>query len=102
MRAKESMTRTLAGRWETSAAIESSLLTMVQHELPEDYFHTYAQQVRGLDVDQVTEAAREVIQPDRLVWVVVGDRATIEPSLQGFTSGAIRMIDADGNLLDES
>ena len=102
MRAKESMTRTLAGRWETSAAIESSLLTMVQHELPEDYFQTYAQQVRGLDVDQVTEAAREVIQPDRLVWVVVGDRATIEPSLQGFTSGAIRMIDADGNLLDES
>jgi zinc protease len=38
-----------------------------------------------------------VIHPDQLVWVIVGDRAKIEPGIRELNLGEIHFIDADGN-----
>ncbi|HVT02964.1 MAG TPA: hypothetical protein VHL58_06260 [Thermoanaerobaculia bacterium] len=38
-----------------------------------------------------------VIHPDKLVWVVVGDREKIEPGIRELNLGEIHVIDADGN-----
>ena len=65
--------------------------------LDDRYYDTYAERVRAQTVEAVTAAAREAIQPDRLVWVVVGDRAKIEASIRELNLGEIRLIDADGN-----
>jgi len=101
LKTQEGLTRTLAGQWETMDAVEGSILTMIQHDSPPDYYHTYADRVRALDVEQVLAAAHSVIQPDRLVWVVVGDRTTIESDLRAFAGGQIPVIDADGNVLED-
>jgi len=37
-----------------------------------------------------------VVHPDKLIWVVVGDRAKIEPGLRELKLGEIRLIDTDG------
>ena len=45
-------------------------------------------------------AAKETLHPDQLIWVVVGDRAKIEPELAQLGFSEIRHIDVDGNSID--
>jgi zinc protease len=93
----DTQTLTLPGQWETLGAIGSSVAEIVQYGLPDDHFQGYAARVRAVTLEEVRAAAREFVHPDRLVWVVVGDRQAIEPAIReaGFTD--IRLLDADGN-----
>ncbi len=102
LKAQQNLTLTLAGQWETNAAVEGDLLTMVQFDYPRDYYDTYSSRVHALSVNQVAQAAREVIRPDNLVWIIVGDRAAIEEGIQALGLGEITVIDADGNILSDS
>jgi len=99
-RAKDKNTLTLAGRWETADAVADSLSEMVRFGLPDDYWTTYPDQVRALSDSQVAGAANEVVQPDSMVWVVVGDRARIEEGIRSLGFGDIVLMDADGNVLE--
>jgi predicted Zn-dependent peptidase len=63
----------------------------------DDYFSTNPDKVRGITLADVA-AASSVIQPNRMVWVISGDRAKIEPGLKELGLGEIREIDADGNV----
>ena len=47
------------------------------------------------------DAAGRILQPDRMIWVVVGDRARIEESIRALGLGEIRFLDADGYLITE-
>jgi zinc protease len=98
-RAKDKSTLTLAGRWETADAVADSLAEMVRFGLPDDYWNRYPEQVRALSDDQISAAASDVVKPDGLVWVVVGDRAKIEPGIRELGYGEIILMDADGNIL---
>jgi zinc protease len=53
--------------------------------------------IRALRTTDLDAAAKEVIHPDQLVWVIVGDRAKIEPGIRELNLGEIHFIDADGN-----
>ena len=86
----------LAGAWETSEAISGSISRMVRFHLPEDYYDTYAARVLALKQADVDAAARKTVHPNERVWVIVGDRAKIEPSLRELALGEVRLIDADG------
>ncbi|MBN2506138.1 MAG: insulinase family protein [Verrucomicrobia bacterium] len=87
----------LAGAWETAGAVAGSLAQIVRFDLPDDYFQTYAGRIGALTQADLARAARTVVQPDRLTWVVVGDRAKIESSLRELNWGEVRLLDADGN-----
>jgi zinc protease len=45
----------------------------------------------------VSGAAKEIIHPQNIVWLVVGDREKIEPGLRELGFGEIALVDADGN-----
>jgi zinc protease len=96
-RAQSSMLLTLPGQWETMNAVMGSINEIVTYGLPDNYYETYAAKVGALTPAQMTPAAKEVIAPDRLVWVVVGDRAKIEAGIRELNLGEIHLIDADGN-----
>jgi zinc protease len=96
--AQTSQTLTLPGQWETSAAVAASLAQIVRFGLDDRYFDTYAPQVMALRLSDVGDAAR-VIRPDQAVWVIVGDRAKIEPGIRELNLGPITVIDADGNVV---
>lgn len=100
-RAQQNQTLTLAGQWETNGAVLGSISEIVQYGLPDDYFTTYTKAVRSLNVDQVSAAAKKVINPDKLVWVIVGDREKIEPGIRELGFGEIKFLDGDGNVLSE-
>ncbi|MGD8378913.1 MAG: pitrilysin family protein [Gammaproteobacteria bacterium] len=96
-RAKNSQTRSLPGRWETAGAVAGSIAEQVRFHLPANYWDTYATHVRGLDLEQVRSAADDVLRPDALTWIVVGDLARIEPAIRKLGLGEIHYIDANGN-----
>lgn len=98
---KAQKTRTLGGRWETLGAVAGSIAEMVRFGLPDDYWDTYRDEVLQLKLDDLTSVATDMIEPGRLVWVVVGDREKIEPGIRELGLGEIRLIDADGNVIGE-
>jgi zinc protease len=75
---------------------------LVTYDLDDDYWDTYPQRVRNLTVQQVADAANEIIVPDNLLWVVVGDRRKIEAEIRELGIGDITLLDADGQILAES
>jgi zinc protease len=101
-RAQASLTLTLPGSWETMGAVAGSIGEIVAFGLDDRYFENYADRVRAQTAASVTSAAAKVVQPDRLVWVVVGDRAKIEGALRDLNLGEIHFVDADGNAVPTS
>jgi zinc protease len=97
---KKQRTFELAGRWETMGAVNSSVHEIVRYHLPDDYYETYAARIRALDLAKVSEAARELVHPGNLVWVVVGDRAKVEPGLRQLGIAEVKLIDTDGKVIE--
>ena len=90
-------TLTLPGRWETNGAVMSSIIEMVRFGLPDNYWDTYADAVRAIATADVSAQANRVLQPDNLVWIVVGDRVRVEEKIRALGLGEMRFLDADGN-----
>jgi zinc protease len=96
-RVQKSMTLSLPGSRETVNEVGFSVLDLVQFGLPDDYYQTYAAKIRTLGIPEVTDAAKTAVNPDNVVWVVVGDRAKIEASIRELGLGELKFLDADGN-----
>ncbi|MCP5092600.1 MAG: insulinase family protein [Gammaproteobacteria bacterium] len=101
-RAKDKKTLTLPGRWETANSVANSLAEMVRFGLPDNHWDEYPDMVRSLSDEQILDVAVDVIKPDNMVWVVVGDRAEIEEDIKELGYGDIVLMDADGNVLEDS
>ena len=74
-------TLSLAGNFETSDDVLSGLQSIDLYGWPEDYYETLAARYRGMTTAELDQAARRVLDPSKLVWVVVGDAAKIRPQL---------------------
>jgi zinc protease len=88
----------LPGSRETLDALGQSIVDLVQFGLPDDYYDTYAGKVRTLKTSDVSEAAKEVVRPDNLIWIVVGDRAKIEAGVRELNLGEFRLMDTEGKV----
>jgi len=93
--AVDNLTLSMPGNWETIGAVSGSLSEIVRFGLPDDYFDTYAEAVRSVGPEQATAIARAFLDTDRMVWVVVGDRSRIEPSIRDLGLGEVRVIEED-------
>jgi len=101
-RAQASLTLTLPGSWETMTALAASIGNIVTYGLDDRYYDTFAEKVRAQTIEGVTAVAGEVVHPDQLVWVVVGDRSKIEAGLRELKLGEIRLIDTEGKAIRRS
>ena len=68
---------------------------IVRYDRPDDYVFKRKAEIEALDVDQVKQAAT-ALDPDRLVWVVVGDLKQIEAPVRALNLGEVHVVDADG------
>jgi zinc protease len=96
---QNSETLSLPGSRETQEEVGASINELVRFGLPDDYYETMAAKIRALKTADVAAAAKEVVRPDGLIWVVVGDRAKIEAGVRELNLGAIKFLDADGKPL---
>ena len=92
-------TLSLPGSRETINSVADSILDLIQFGLPDDWYETYAAKVRALTTGEVEAVAREVVHPDNVAWVVVGDRAKIEASVRELNLGELKFLDSEGKLL---
>ena len=84
----------LPGSRETEDAVGRSIRTILQGGLPDDYWDTYAAKVKALTVGDLKDAAHTLIDPDHMIWVMVGDRAKIEKSIRELNLGEVKVIPA--------
>ncbi len=89
----------LPGSWETIGRVAAYVGQIVQYGLPDTYYKDYPARIKGLQAEAVQDAAKRVIKPNSLVWVIVGDKAKIEEPIKALGFGDIKYVDADGNLL---
>ena len=99
-RAIDAQTLTLAGRWETNSAVQSSLAEMVRFGYSPDYWNEYADKVRQVNKEQIMDVTKSVIKPKKLIWVVVGDRSKIEAKIKELELGEIILMNADGEVIE--
>ncbi len=86
----------LPGSWETNTAVLGSLQSAIKYERGLVYLNTYAAMLQNMKLADIQSAAKKVIQPNGLTWVIVGDRSKIEKGIQELNIGAIRYIDSEG------
>jgi zinc protease len=100
-KAISNQTLELPGSWETINAVGGSIGDIVRYGLPDNYYQTYPQKLRELKTGQISGAAKKLIEPEHLVWVIVGDRSKIESGIRELNLGEIQLIDSEGNLVQE-
>ena len=96
-RIKANETLSLPGSRETLNEVGNSITDLVQFGWPDDYYNTMTGKINALTTGDLDATAKQIVHPDNLVWVVVGDRAKIEKGIRELGLGEIRFIDADGN-----
>ena len=94
--ARANMVQGMAGNWETNAAIAGELRNMVVWGVPETYYDTYARTVSEMDARRAAEAARAIVGTGPTTWVIVGDRASIEPKIRALGYGDVQVVDIHG------
>jgi zinc protease len=92
---KTSETLRLPGSRETIGQVAASIEELVEYDLPDNYYETYASKVRELSLADIAKAAASVVQPDHLVWVVVGDRAKIEAGVRELGLGDVQVLNPE-------
>ncbi len=94
---RDNMVLKLPGQRETMGAIGGNLSEMSTYGLPADYFDTYPAKVRAVTKQDVSTAAEKVLRPDKMIWVIVGDKTKIEAGIKELNFGPLEYLDADGN-----
>lgn len=81
-KAKANLTLELPGSRETLGAISNDINRVVTYGLPDSYVTDYPTKVEGLSSEAITDAAKSVIHPQSLTWVVVGDLSKVREHIE--------------------
>jgi zinc protease len=95
--AQNNKTLRLPGSFETAGQLSTAYSTILQYQLPENYYNTFTEKALALTPEQANALAARTIMPNKLVWVVVGDMAKVEAGIRELKLGEVRKIDVDGN-----
>ena len=82
--------------------IAGSIAELVEYGLPLDYLNHYVARILGVPPAQVEAAARKYVDPNRMIVVVVGDRAKIQPELEKLGLGPVEVRDVNGQKVPEA
>jgi zinc protease len=74
-------------RYETTAAVASALSNLVVQELEPDFYDTYRTRIRAVTREDVLNAARTHLHPDKLQTLVVGNVSAIGDQIASLPLG---------------
>jgi len=72
----------LPGRFETSSAVLTAMMSMDVLKRPDDYYTTLPAKYRAQTAASLDRAARAAIDPKGFTWIVVGDASKVRPQLE--------------------
>jgi zinc protease len=97
--AKSGLTLTLPGNNETVAEVSGSYANILTFGLPESYYNDFVGAVGALTPAQFAQAAKKLVDPNAVTWVVVGDLEKVEAKVRALNLGEVTVLDADGKTL---
>ena len=97
--AQDSLTLSLPGDNETTGEVTGSINNLVLYGLPDNYYDTLVGKIRSLTNQELAAAAKRLVYPDALTWLVIGDLAKVEAPVRKLGLGEVKVLDADGVVL---
>jgi zinc protease len=97
--AKDTLVRSLPGDNETSSQVAASYADILTYGLPDTYLNDFVGEVEALTPPQLQAAGAELVHPEALTWIVVGDLAAIETNVRALGLGEIKVLDTDGHVV---
>jgi zinc protease len=88
-RSVSNATNSLPGAFASNGAVLGSLLSASRFGRPDDYVTTLTDAYRGLSINQINNYADDVLAPNQMVWLIVGDRALIEEGVRSLNLGKV-------------
>jgi zinc protease len=95
--AKDALTQRLPGTFASAQSINTAIVSLWTQGLPDDYYQQYAPRIAAVKREDVLRVARQYVDVDHLVIVIVGDRSTIEGPLRATGVAPIAITDIEGN-----
>ena len=81
-RTREGDIRELPGSFETASSVLAAIQRNDLYNRPDDYYVRLPARYNAQTADGLDRAARAAIDPDHILWVVVGDAARVKPQLE--------------------
>jgi zinc protease len=94
---KDALILSNARRFETMGALINMLNTIATYDKPFDYVLQEEQTTRGMTLEAHRALAQEYLNPDRMIYLVVGDAASQAAQLSGLGLGNPIMLDVNGD-----
>ena len=94
--AKDALTQRLPATFASAQSINTAIVSLWTQGLPDDYYQQYEARIAAVQRDDVVRVARQYVDVDHLVIVIVGDRSTIEGPLRATHVAPITMTDIEG------
>jgi zinc protease len=96
--AKDSISRSLPGMFETTPDAASSIGQLYVYNLALTYFRDLPDRIQDVSAEEVQRVAQKYMKPEEAVIVAVGDREKIQPELEKLNLGPIEIRDASGKI----
>jgi len=90
------LTRALPGNYETSQAVLNSLVSSARYGRPLDFAAHLTENYQALQLNDLQSAAVDLVDSDKLVWIVVGDLSRIRSQIEALDMGPIEIWNDDG------
>ena len=97
--AKSSVTNSYPRQFETTGSLLGQQVTIERYGLDPNWVASYVPNVRGVSADAANEAFQSRITPDKTIWLVVGDKATIYDDVVALGLPVVEL-DREGNPLE--
>ena len=90
----------LPGQYETGNAVMGAMLANQRFGRADDYVSTLKSRYEAIKLENVQGAAESVLHPDKLTWLIVGDRMEIEDKIRAMNLGEVSIMNVDGNIIE--
>jgi len=92
-------TRSIPGNFDSSHKFLSSMTKSDHYGLSFDYAEGEKERLQKVKLEGINERARQLVRPDQLTWVIVGDLSEIEEKVRSLDYGEVEVWDSSGNRL---
>jgi predicted Zn-dependent peptidase len=95
-KSKQNLIRALPAQFQTNATTASSLAELVVFGLPDNWYASYAANIRKVTAKDVKKAAATLIPAKNMVFSIVGDMSKVRGELDKLDLGEAEMFDLYG------
>jgi zinc protease len=78
-------------RFETTGGVAMAIEPVAVYGLPEDWWRSYRDHLEGVQADDVVATARELLDPDQYLMLVVGDAEKVRSELEATGLGSLEI-----------